>query len=495
MNERYLARGETTMWFHVGRAIMALGAAAGFAIYFWCTFKDKNVIAGLVGVPCFLICLMLEFWAAKKRFQRLWIEVRDDGFLIQDRSGEREFRDSQVTAMAYTTKNLFESGVPRGSSRLCKLWIGDKKTPIIFENQFTLTQVDPLGAFIQRVADLLGTGFIQALDHNLVLEGDGFKLSNRELTCSKGRREESISIADIKAIEDRDGKMRVWRQNEELHCAEFPVDGRNVWILRNVLNAMIAKNAASGKPPTGLGRVLFQRGANKGSFIVLGIFALVMIAIGVGIYFDNSSKNDFVAAVICAAIGLGFALLGLFFAFTKLRCHERGVVKRGLFGTKQLMYEHVKAFTCSATRQYYHGAYIGTHLKIRFDPISIAEFGSAISFGTSVQNADDELDRLRDFISKVIAVRMQRELAAGVKVVWTNNMSFLPDGIEYKPGGIFGRKDPVFMPYSDYGGSNFSAGEFCLFEKGNTNPVMKEATSIVNFFPGWFLLQTIMAPK
>jgi len=192
--------------------------------------------------------------------------------------------------------------------------------------------------------------------------------------------------------------------------------------------------------------------------------------------------------------GLILAGVGAALRLSNFRCHERGVWQKSLFGQKLLRYRDIGSFTYSAIRHFHNGAYTGTHLSMHFKPIS-PQAGSAIRFGTTVQGEDDDLDKLRDVISQAIAARMAGELTAGQTVAWTPNLQIAPQGLRYRPAGMFGRKDFEFLPFESYGGHSLDKGVFYLFSSLQPKPVTNEQCSAENFFPGFeLLLQVCHAP-
>jgi hypothetical protein len=477
MADRIQVRGVMSGWFHVWRAVCFLGAAGFFALaWFNPSEPIPFIVFGAIAAGLFV---WLEIWAVLLRSRRTFLEVLDDGFIVQDRRGQRSYRDSQVKAMAYWTKDLFNNGRAAGFKRDCKIWLANESDPVVCDNSFKLGQTDPVAPFIKRLLELLSAGFSQALEHGLPLEGDGWKLTGTDLTYARG----TLPIDQISAVEDHDGKMGVWRKGEALPAAQFPVSGRNVWLLRNVLTPRLKKDAAVSE---GLGRVLFQRQGRLLWIILVLLVALGFVGGGLSVVLTSVREQEI--GGVMALIGLVIAFFGLVYARVRFRCLEGGVVHSGLFGQRQLMYRDIKSFTYGATRHYHNGAYVGTRVNFFFEPISVAEHGKAISYSTSVNGGDQELDRLRDVIAKIIAVRMQNELAAGARVPWTANIAFLPKGFEYRPSGFLGRKDALFLPYEQYGGWNMNAGQFFLYEKGNKKAVYQEAAATRNFYPGFSLL-------
>jgi hypothetical protein len=178
-------------------------------------------------------------------------------------------------------------------------------------------------------------------------------------------------------------------------------------------------------------------------------------------------------------------------AYMNFRCHERGVWQSQLFGQKTLRYTDVGSFQYGATRHYHNGVYTGTHLSLQFRPIS-PDRGPTIKYGTTTRGDDDDLDGLRDFISRAIAARMLEQFNAGEPVQWTANLEFLPEGIRYRPEGFLGRKEAKLLPFADYGGYNMNQGVLFLFARGNSKYVVSEQASADNFFPGLFLLLLLL---
>ena len=489
MADRIQVRGQMSKWFHFWRVVVILGAVGGGAGFFL-----NPVPGGLVFIPFVLLAIWLETQAAINRRNSTWIEVQDDGFLVTDRRGERPYRDQQVHSIAYSTKNVYNNGNFGGFTRSARLWTSDQTEPLILENLIKVGTTDPLGVFLQRLQTLLRDGFNVGLDQGLALEGEGWRLTQQDVSYTQGRQSGSIAIKDIYAIEDHDGKMGIWRTGEELPVVQFPLNGRNIWILRNVLVQRITKPEASEAPASGLGRILFQRNASTSSVVIFCIFSVMLLGGGVVMCLSNSTAR-------IEDLGMGLFGTGVLIAFGtfaysrgKFRCHEWGVFKAGLFGQNQLKYTDVKSFTYSATRHYHNGAYTGTMMVLTFVPIS-PDKGKAISFSTTVRGGDEELERLRDFISTSIATRMRRELAAGSRVDWTANIAFLPKGFEFRPSGFFGRKEAVFLPYENYGGNTMKAGVFYIFERGKDKAVMQENAATPNFFPGWFMLHQMFHQK
>jgi hypothetical protein len=255
-------------------------------------------------------------------------------------------------------------------------------------------------------------------------------------------------------------------------------------------------DGAAAESADGLGRVLFERRSHKSTVLALGIAGIAMATVGAGLLMavapnQNADEGAFVAAIVLMLVGPVVGAAGLWLAFSSFRCHERGVWKRTPLGQKMLRYADVGSFQYSAVRHYHNGAYIGTQLSMRFRPI-LPDRGPTIKYSTRIKGDDDDLDDLRNTVSRAVGSRMAEQLRGGQPVAWTTNFQFLPDGFSYRPGGIFGRKEPQMLPYANYGGYDLKEGVFYLFAKGNKKAIATEQTAAENVYPGFFLLLLLL---
>lgn len=483
MSQRYLVRGETSAWFLVGRILGPLAMVGGAATWLF----EPFVGAFIFGLGL-LLTVIFEISAFVVRRRRCWIEVQDAGFTVIDRRGERSYRDDEVHSIAYSSKNNFSNGEPSGYTRTCILWLLKEPQPLRMENRFKQNQADPLAGFIDRLIELLHDGFNAALEAGHAISGDGWRLTQQELFFRRQSREESLRMEEISAVESREGKMGVWRKGTDEPYVQFPVDGRNVWLLRLLVQSRLQdQQSAEGPQEGGLGRILFQRRPGLGTVVGLAGAGLIAPPLGIGLMLAANDTTMFVAGLI-SLIASPLLLLGAWACKkSNFRCHEWGVYKAGITGESRLMYNAVSSFSYSATRHYHNGVYTGTHLTLRFEPMPGSK-DFAIQYSTQVKNDDADLDELRDFVSGVIAVRLRREYDQGASVAWTRNMTFRPEGIEYTPSGFFGKKQTALLTHENYGGWNMDQGVFYLFERGKPKAVMSEQVSEANFYPGFFLL-------
>ena len=175
-----------------------------------------------------------------------------------------------------------------------------------------------------------------------------------------------------------------------------------------------------------------------------------------------------------------------------LRCHARGVCRIKNGTTTEMRYDEVAVFSYSATRNYHNGAYTGTILTMRFESTD----GRKLDYSTTVRNADDALDNMREHVSRVVAAGMKRRLDAGKRVFWTDRVTFEPDGIAIAgKSGLFGKGDDLFVEWDDVADVGMDQGNFALFARGRTKAVYETPVSTPNFFPGFYLLLLVRFPR
>lgn len=169
------------------------------------------------------------------------------------------------------------------------------------------------------------------------------------------------------------------------------------------------------------------------------------------------------------------------------RCHQFGVFRSTLFGQRTLRYAEMENFTYSSVRHYHNGVYTGTRFAMHFEP-AWERRKEAIRYKISLRNSDDELDRLRDVVARIISGRLRERLAADGEVPWLSSATFTSQGLVTRPPGLFKRKEAILVPYTEVDTYQFDRGTFKLTRKGDTNPVLQCGTGERNFFPGMVLL-------
>ena len=435
--------------------------------------------------------LTLLAWALIAR-RRYWIELTNEGFILTSKQGEREFKDEDVEGIANWVHNNFSGGLLKSVTRYMKLWLdtgsGIEQTGLL---KFTSPTGEecPLGQLKDRVIPKLVEREKAAIEAGKAITGEGWELRKNELYITSGKHPESVKIDEIAATGYWDQHLCIWKKGEEKPSIKLSSESKNLYLLAGLLDGLLPEKEGEEQAPAGtLGRILFERKETN----CLSIF-IIVVGIGGGIALAAGAEL-LIPGAVAGVVGL---VAGIWLQVTKkcfFRCHEFGVHEQGVFGENSLRYDEVASFSYGATRRFVNGVYQGTDFALSFAPYS--DIGkSGINYTTTIKGQDEELETLREHISKVIAGRMATELDEGRPVQWTEGLRFLPEGIEHRPKKVFGgRKEPVFIPYGDVTNYYLHEGSFFLTTAPDNKVAIQEEVNQANFFPGFVLLNVIFSP-
>lgn len=483
-------------WWFVGLTVLAvcLLAAGGLLL----AVKDEAAVGVLTtgAVAGFSAC-MSAFVIARSRFQ---VEVHAEGFLVRDRRGEREFRDDEVICASLASQPNYVNGVLHSTTRTFDVWVEGAAGPerVNMMNRLAVGVRDPLETFIERVQSCLYERAHAALAAGQQFDGEGWTLHEEELEVPSGRQTRGVRCDALAAAEIFDNHLCVWKNGQDEPVLRIPVSSANTWILLRLLQERIPARSGGAALPAGdqLGRILFERKPGRTATALLWLFPLVGLAIVVVLVLLAVFKAG--PVVLLGGLPACFFVVMLWVFFVshavEFRAHEHGVRRKSLFRTQQLKYADVDVFTYSAVRQYVKGVYSGTNFTLTFAS-QVPGKVRTLTYSKHLRNTDEGLDHVRDRVSQLIAQRMAEQLAAGRSVTWTDGLRFLPEGLEYRAKGLFGRKPPVMIPYSQIHGYDADSGAFHLWIYGNKKPVAKESVVRPNFFPGYLLLARLMAAR
>jgi hypothetical protein len=491
MSDRVLVRSTMRQWDLFLYAM--LGVLAGLAGVVLAVVVNA-ILGGILVLIGGATMIGSAFSLYRRVRNRLWVEDLGDGFLLIDPEGERRIADVHVISTALISKRNYASGLLKSTTRRFVVWLGsDTDTPerVEMTNLIELNGKDPLDPLIERINTRLGDIAKNDLARGRSVLGECWVWESKELTVRDRKATQVVPLAEVSAANIVDGKICIWRSGRDDAFARVPLDSANASVFWQLLTEHVAKLPQSDAPPPEgqLGRIIFERSPKRGSVLALVFLAGICVLVAllftvVGLTGQTPMILVGVGALVAAvAFGVG-ALHTQRMAF---RCHEYGVYQSGLMGERQLRYLEVACFSYAATRHFVNGSYTGTSFALSFEPV-VEKSGQRIAYRTQLPNADDELDNLRDHISKVIAGRMARELNAGQPVAWTPNLRFVPEGLEYRPSGFFGRKEPFILPYREIANFELQQGMFHVWKPGATKSVVQEPVSQPNFFPGFFLL-------
>jgi hypothetical protein len=491
MGERTRLGKSYAGWGIVLPVIMALlfGVPVAFALAYG-TVREPWVAYLLLGFAAFFILMAIVVGITISR-TRMWLEITDDGFVITDGKGVHRHKDEDVCGMANWKRDKFSGGILKSTTQYLRLWFdagGMQEQSGLMMHKAKVGREEPLAKLRDRVFPKLVQRSKADLEAGKTITGDGWELRRNEFYLSLPRQTESVAVDHIGAAGSWGNQLCVWKKGQDQPFVRFSPDCRNYHLLGAMLDHLVSGRTDTEQRPAGsLGRVLFQRHRTNwlSVLIVIGSIAgALALAAGLEVYIP--------AAVLIVGGLIAAFIVGKTHPCS-FQCHERGVHHVGVFGEKLIRYDEVASFSYGATRQFVNGVYSGTFLNLAFvrDP---GLGGGSIMFSEKVSGQDEDLDKLRDHISGVIAARMAGDFSQGRSVQWTRNLRFVPDGLEYSPAGLFGRKAMVHVPFADMGGFYLHDGKFHLKGGPEGKVLIVEQVSEPNFFPGFAMLGLILAP-
>ncbi|OWK42348.1 hypothetical protein [Fimbriiglobus ruber] len=491
-------------------ALIVLGFAAGVfaAIAVPVTVLVGPLPAALPGVPALLalvgFLLRYRYIARNRR----WVTPTDDGFVLEDRRGTFEFTDNMVSDLAAWTKVRYHNGSPKARVRTGAfvLNVGELAGDFRFQYEFSLKADDPLGEMIERVFHKVFDRAKAEIAAGNPVAGEGWEFDRDGLHVTTVGREESFPLAAVTAVDVVDKKVVVWVARRAEPSVRVPAGSRNALVLHKLLNDDLTANprpSADEESAGGLGRVIFERdkSIDTVTLVVGAVLAMVVPLIAIGLLLLGLNDPQGIPAKL-VIIGLAFVIappimwVAAWFARVNVfRCHSLGVFHHTPRGEKWLKFQDIGTFTYKGTRNYTNGAYTGTTINMTFEPHDDVD-AVRIHYSTNFKNADEELDNLRDFISRVIAGHMLNRLKKRKSVIWTSKMRFTDEGIEATKSGWLKSGGVHLIPYGEIGDYRIDDGVFYLGVRGEKKWAVSEPVSQPNFFPGFVLMLMILnSPK
>jgi hypothetical protein len=425
--------------------------------------------------------------------RRVYLIDEGNGFTVRSRRGEEEYRDEDVWALGTECRQVFVNGLAASIRRQGRLLVGKEPHDAVeMDYTYPLNFPDPLAVLFDRLqAQLLGW-FREELAAGRQVTGDGWSLDDKGLSVEQDHLERDYRHADLAAVSVVDRDVNIWERGVPEATIKMPLKSINAWALLVLLSERLPQSSdAREEVGDGLGRVIFQRDKSWSiSGQVLGYLIGVLLTLGgFGCILAGLLRRDLTPALVGFGIIVGGAAIVAAAFFNRVnifRAHTLGVARFTVTGTKEMRYDEVGIFTWQATRQFVNGAYTGTTMNLALAPLPGTD-AQPIRFNTSLKGADDELDKLRDFIAAMMAGRWLLELQQGRHVPWTKNCTFHQDGLE------LGRRrgEAELIPYSTILKWNLDSGWLYLYGVAN-KPMVTEQCSQPNFFPGLMLLLRII---
>ena len=493
-----LVRSSMRTWDFTLLIVVGVGAFVGG----WIAFANGDQVVGIVLQVIGGLCAAGSAVGLRWRIsRRQWATLNQGGFTLSDRRGETDHADAEVRSLALNRKPNYLQGVEKSVTRTLLVWLEerDEESPperLELTTTYKTNEADPLDVLINRLSRRVLDLARKQLTEGSTFAGKGWVLEEQNLVVAAKPAPLHVPLDEIVMTGVVDQKLCLWRRGEDEVWARIPIDSINAYVLKWLVDERLAERGTDADEPVagGLGRVLFERKPGRAQVVACVVLGPISLMIGIGLIVNGLVGNrgqdvsQVIAGLACVAgaIGCGFGIVHARLA--RFRCHQFGLVKRGLRNSKTLRYEHVEAFTYQATPMYHNGVYTGTLFVLDFEPF-LEHQANRIRYTVSIQNADTELDNLRDQVSQIIAARMRRDIDAGHEVVWTPGLTFRGDTLFYRAAGMLGRsKVSVAIPLAEIDSHQCDEGVYRLFLKSGGKAVVQENTSVRNFYPGFYCM-------
>ncbi|MES2790177.1 MAG: hypothetical protein V4719_11185, partial [Planctomycetota bacterium] len=299
MSEPVLVRGEISRSVFWSRILVPLCLLATVALLL--LFGDSTagiLLTGLFG----LIWIGLETYAGLLRSKQMWIRDTGDGFDVIDRKDEFHVPDSSITSLALKTKRNYAGGELKSVFRQFIVWSDEVAEPITLETTLVDKKPDLLATLTTRLWTQVLERTKLDLQSGQDFAGDGWSLTAQEFIWGKASKQQSMSRREIVACEEFDGHICLWRRGQDDAVAKFPVNGRNVCLLPQLLEVPEKHpDAADDEDSGSLGRILFERRPRLSTRILAYVGGWLMAFIGFVLLFLPETTGKLMGAGFFAA--------------------------------------------------------------------------------------------------------------------------------------------------------------------------------------------------
>jgi hypothetical protein len=464
-----------------------------FAVIFGIVATDPGArtVALVLFMPCALIALASLISLIKRAADKRDLIIYQHGIKVRIKGQQRGLRYDDMSAVAVKNKPVLANGNYSGVDATICIWRGANVTgePLcklagVFKESAGTDEL--IGVAMEHILDGAIASVEARLQRGETVAGHNFQLSKERLRIGN----EDIPLDTIVHAAYFNEQVNLWRRNEEIPSIVMQPEHANVIPLMSIMQKRLEDGEVPDIP--GLGRVLFEKSSKKSSAIAVAVIGVVTLLVALLMLVGLFGPDLGIGAAVAGFIGFIFALAGVGMWVGYFRCHEKGVCQRGILGEKQLKFLDIETFTHSATRQYVNGAYTGTTLVMTFTPDKGTNL-KPITYTTTVQTNESDIETLREHIANVLAVKMLKIVEDGGTIQW-GDCQVDASGITYRASKFIGKGEEKRLTYDNLAGFNMHEGFLYLFDEAEEEAVLNMMTSVANFYPGFMVVCTLSAP-
>ncbi|MGE3999577.1 MAG: hypothetical protein AB7I48_05120, partial [Planctomycetaceae bacterium] len=178
---------------------------------------------------------------------RRWVEFDDPNVRVIGRLGTFEFDLDRVTDLAVFRILHHAGGRFVAYSREVRLWIETPQGPsrLRWVNRIAPQGSDPLDELIGRLQRHLVRRAVDRLVRGERIGGEHWELDRETLRVTIAKRETSLAIAAMTALETIGQEVRIWREGVPRAVIRLPLSGRNTWMIEHLVSAVPGRSPAA----------------------------------------------------------------------------------------------------------------------------------------------------------------------------------------------------------------------------------------------------------
>jgi hypothetical protein len=473
-------------WLWVGiifTAVLAVSAGAALAV-------RPNWVVWLAG-PAMLCGVVSGAVLIRQWNRRAWVTFQPSGFRWTSRGGDREYADTDVLGLGLLRRGQHSFGRLVSERQVLRLWIGDVNArPLEMTVRTAVGEEGPLGPLVRRLQSNLLAAAEDSLRRGPGISGDHWSWVDRAIICGRGgSRQTILNLADISAVDESQGEVRVWKNLDPLPELRLSLAHRDAWLLSRLLQRRFARPGSPDVPPaSGLGRILREH--RPRSAMIASALLAMFAAVVAGVCFAAAIWARMLPLVL-VGIGVGMTAVALISTAVRLsrssfRLHEKGISQTTLSGYRYLGFGEIDQFAFDAKRQYSRGRYLGTMFTMVF--VSQGRPRDSMFHSERAAFETEDIIQLRDRVSEEVASRLVRRWVETRSVGWTPELTILEESLRYeRRRGMLWKSPPIEVPLSEIGAFDISDGWFYVWGIEHDDPLIRIRTSSPNFYAGLLL--------
>lgn len=472
---------------------------------------NAAVVLLLVAVAALALAALVQRMRCQLKVSRVTFSHKS--LHIERRSGTIEVDLDRITGLAIARQDVYAEGRWLGTDRKVGLWYlpplilhddTEHFIPLVF--QVTGENGQVLEGYLHLIQQHLRQRAEMRLAGDAEIRGDGWSWNGRGLKFADTPHTVHEPAKEHLTCEILHGKLRVWQAGLPTPIAILPEDGRDIWLLRELIESRTPSRLPRDATPRSgpLGRLIFERRATDSlryrlwcaAIMTLGAISLAVAILIVLLVIGRGGRIGRAAApaVILGMLGIGALRIAYSMSRSSFRFYENAVRRTGVSTDQILLLSDIDVFSFDVRRQRSYGRYTGTLVSMVFADLS--RNGIGLFYSLTVPHLDEELEELRDAVASHLAARMARTLGETGRMQWTPELWFQHDRLSYRPRSWLGSRNAgIDIPYDEITRAEELNGHIQIWTSGSDKPAVRVKVNSPNYYPGAIVFERLLALK